>query len=181
MSLSDPLAIGVLTLAVLVTVLIAVVAVLALRLRRLAGDQRRALDGVEADVIGTLARLRRRMDELDTALSTVGEHSAGVAEQVRRTMSRIGVVRYDAFDDIGGAHSFSAALLDEHADGVVITSITGRTDGRTYLKAVVAGAGSVPLSDEEEAAVAAAREQARSEQIVEQGKRSWRQRDGSTR
>ena len=181
MSLSDPLSVTVVVLGVLVALLIAAVIVLALRLRLLTAQQRRALDGVEVDVIGTLARQRRRMDELDAAVSATREHSESVAERLRRTVSRIGVVRYDAFDDIGGAHSFSAALLDEHADGVVITSITGRTDGRTYLKAVVAGEGTVQLSDEETAAVAAAREQARSEQVVEPGKRSWRQREGSAR
>jgi hypothetical protein len=171
----------VIVLAVVVLGLIVAVTVLGLRLRRLAADQRRALDGVEVDVISTLARQRRRLDELDEAVSGTRTFAEGVAQQVRRTVSRIGVVRYDAFDDIGGQHSFSAALLDEHGDGVVITSITGRTDGRTYLKSVTDGVGSVLLSDEESAAVAAAREQARSEQVVDQGKRSWRLRDGSSR
>ena len=176
MSLSDPLAVTTIVLAVLVALLIGAVVVLGLRLRRLAADQRRALDGVEVDVIATLARQRRRLDELDAAVVAAREHSGGVEDQVRRTISRIGVVRYDAFDDIGGQLSFSAALLDEHADGVVLTSITGRTGGRTYLKPVVAGEGGLPLSEEEVAAVASAREQARGDRVVEQGKRRWRQR-----
>jgi hypothetical protein len=172
---------GVIALAAVVLLLVVAVVVLGLRLRRLASDQRRALDGVEVDVISTLARQRRRLDELDEAVSGTRAFAETVAQQVRRTVSRIGVVRYDAFDDIGGQHSFSAALLDEHGDGVVITSITGRADGRTYLKAIAAGQGSTLLSEEETAAVAAAREQARSEQVVDQGKRSWRQRDGGSR
>jgi uncharacterized coiled-coil protein SlyX len=180
--MADPdLLIVVISLAAVVLLLIVAVVVLGLRLRRLASDQRRALDGVEVDVISTLARQRRRLDELDEAVSGTRTFAETVAEQVRRTVSRIGVVRYDAFDDIGGQHSFSAALLDEHGDGVVITSITGRTDGRTYLKAIAAGQGSTLLSEEEAAAVSAAREQARSEQVVDQGKRSWRQRDGGSR
>ena len=171
----------VIVLAVVALVLVVAVTVLGLRLRRLAADQRRALDGVEVDVISTLARQRRRLDELDEAVSATRTFAESTAQQVRRTVSRIGVVRYDAFDDIGGQHSFSAALLDEHGDGVVITSITGRADGRTYLKSVSDGVGSVLLSDEESAAVAAAREHARSEQVVDQGKRSWRQREGTSR
>lgn len=176
MSLSDPLAVIVIVLAVLVGLLVGGITVLALRLRRLASDQRRALDGVEVDVIATLARLRRRLDELGAAVGEAREHSGTVEEQVHRTISRIGVVRYDAFDDIGGQLSFSAALLDEHADGVVLTSITGRSGGRTYLKPVASGEGSLPLSDEERAAVTSARERARDDQVVEQGKRRWRQR-----
>jgi uncharacterized coiled-coil protein SlyX len=175
------LLISVIVLAVVVVLLAVVVLVQGLRLRRLSADQRRALDGVEVDVISTLARQRRRLEELDEAIAGTRTFAESVAQQVRRTVSRIGVVRYDAFDDIGGQHSFSAALLDEHSDGVVITSITGRADGRTYLKTITGGEGSTLLSDEEVAAVAAARTQARSEQVVDQGKRSWRQRDGSTR
>jgi hypothetical protein len=176
MSSVDPTAVTTVVLAVLVALLIGAVVVLALRLRRLAADQRRALDGVEVDVVGVLARQRKRIDELDEALAAVRAHSDDVEQQVRRTVSRIGVVRYDAFDEIGGQQSFSAALLDEHGDGVVITSITGRNDGRTFIKSVRAGEGTQLLSEEEAAAVAAAREQARSEQVAEQGKRSWRQR-----
>ena len=176
MSLSDQVVVAIIVLTVLVVLLVVAVGVLALRLRRLTADQRRALDGVEVDVVATLARLRRRQDELDATVAEARMHSEGVAASVQRTLGRIGVVRYDAYAEIGGAQSFSAALLDEHGDGVVITSITGRNDGRTYLKSVSAGEGSQPLSDEEAAAVAAARAEPRSERLADAGKRSWRQR-----
>jgi len=176
MSLSDPLAAAVITLAVLVVVLVAAVVVLALRLRRLAADQRRAFEGGEVDVIANLARQRRRIDELDAALASARVHTEDVEAQVHRSLSRIGVVRYDAYDDVGGQLSFSAALLDEHADGVVVTSISGRTGARTYLKSVTAGEGTTLLSEEEATAIASAREQARAERVVEPGKRRWRKR-----
>lgn len=176
MSLSDPLTSITIVLAVLVGLLIGTVTVLALRLRRLAADQHRALDGVGFDVISTLARSHRRLDELDVAIGAAREHSEMVEQQVRGTISRVGVVRYDAYDDIGGQLSFSAALLDGHSDGIVLTSITGRTGGRTYLKPVTAGVGDLPLSEEEIAAVASAQERARGDKVVEQGKRRWRQR-----
>lgn len=176
MALSDPFAVTTIVLAVLVGLLVGTVIVLALRLRRLAADQRRALEGVEVDVIATLARQRRRVDELAAAVSATREHSDMVEAQVRRTISRIGVVRYDAYDDIGGELSFSVALLDEHSDGIVLTSITGRSGGRSYLKPIAAGEGQLALSDEEVAAVASAREHARGDRVVEQGKRRWRQR-----
>jgi len=176
MSLNDPLSITVVMLAVAVVGLVAAVVVLGLRLRRLASDQRLAVDGVDVDVIASLARHRRRLDGLDAALEEARGHTRDVEAQAARGLSRVGVVRYDAFDDIGGEQSFSAALLDEHAEGVVLTSITGRTGGRSYLKSVVDGAGLTLLSDEEVAAVAAAREDQRAERVTDQGKRRWRQR-----
>ena len=176
MSLSDPVAIIAVVALVAVGLLAVVVVVLGLRLRRLADGQRRAFEGGEVDVIATLARQRLRLDELATEIDASRAHTREVETRAAHSVSRIGVVRYDAFDDVGGQLSFSAALLDEHADGVVLTAITGRTGGRTYLKSVTNGEGTQPLSDEETAAVASARERQRGEQNVEQGKRRWRQR-----
>jgi len=176
MSLTDPLTVIVVVLASAVVGLIAVSVVLALRLRRLAADQRRAFEGVEVDVIANLARHRRRLDELAEGLAEAKAHTSEVEVKAGHHLSRIGVVRYDAFDDIGGQLSFSAALLDEHADGIVLTSITGRAGGRTYLKSVTGGESESLLSEEESAAVASAREQQRVERVVDQGKRRWRQR-----
>lgn len=68
-------------------------------------------------------------------------------------MQRIGVVRYGAFADMGGHLSFSAAFLDEHGSGIVLTCINGRTDSRIYSKPVTAAQDSAELSDEERAAI----------------------------
>src|ERR687891_341684 len=52
------------------------------------------------------------------------------------TIRHVAVVRYDAFGDLGGRLSFSAALLDDAGDGLVVTSINGRTETRNYAKIV---------------------------------------------
>jgi hypothetical protein len=68
-------------------------------------------------------------------------------------LSRIGVVRFDAFADVGGKLSTAAALLDEHGNGVVFTSMHGRDTARSYIKQVRGGVGVVALSPEEQDAV----------------------------
>ena len=68
-------------------------------------------------------------------------------------MSQVATVRYDAFDDMGGRLSFSAALLDDHGDGVVVTSINGRTETRTYAKPIKRLQSEHNLSNEERAAI----------------------------
>jgi hypothetical protein len=142
--------------AALSLVLLVVVGVLGLRLRRLRRDLVRALgDGPEdlLDVLGRhhaeLGATRDRLAELDAAV----DH---LRELVRGTVSRVGLVRYDAFDDMGGALSFSAALLDERGDGVVISAINGRTETRCYAKAILDGRSERDLSDEECDAIDAA-------------------------
>ena len=167
----------VLALAAAVAALLVGVVVLALRVRRLGSDQRRAFDGVEVDVLAALARHTRRLDGLDAALEAVRVDGAALRTDLGRTLSRLGVVRYDAFDDVGGELSFSAALLDTHDDGLVITAINGRAEGRTYAKLLTGGAASSPLSVEEQAAIDAARA-GRSEVRSEgRGSRRWRDRE----
>ena len=67
------------------------------------------------------------------------------------------MVRYDAFDDMGGHLSWSLALLDDGGDGVVLTSIHGRSDARTYAKNVSGWTSEQQLSPEEEEALGHAR------------------------
>jgi len=72
-------------------------------------------------------------------------------------LRHLAVVRYDAFGDMGGHLSWSLALLDDAGDGVVVTSIHGRSDARTYAKNVTAWTSQQQLSPEEEEAVTLAR------------------------
>ena len=68
-------------------------------------------------------------------------------------MRRVALLRYDAFEDVGGRLSFSCAMLDEHGTGVVLTSINGRQETRVYAKPVAAGTSTYNLSAEEEEAI----------------------------
>jgi hypothetical protein len=69
----------------------------------------------------------------------------------------LAVVRYDALSEMSGQLSFSVALLNSLGDGVVMSSINGRSETRTYAKIVRSGEGTQPLSPEEEQAVRSAR------------------------
>jgi hypothetical protein len=69
----------------------------------------------------------------------------------------LAVVRYDALSEMSGQLSFSVALLNSLGDGVVMSSINGRSETRTYAKIIRSGEGTQQLSPEEEQAVQAAR------------------------
>jgi hypothetical protein len=72
-------------------------------------------------------------------------------------LRHLAVVRYDAFGDMGGHLSWSVALLDDAGDGVVLTSIHGRSDARTYAKGIASWTCDQPLSEEESEAIGNAR------------------------
>jgi hypothetical protein len=71
-------------------------------------------------------------------------------------LRHVAVVRYDAFGDMGGRLSFSAAVYDDEGNGLVISSINGRSETRTYAKELVDGRSEQALSPEEEQAIAEA-------------------------
>ena len=93
------------------------------------------------------------LSNLRTALRQLAEGQQRQAEGLLRAVQRTGLVRYDAFDDMGGHLSFSAALLDGQGNGLVITSINGRQDTRCYAKPVEGWTSSHNLSEEEELAI----------------------------
>lgn len=82
---------------------------------------------------------------------------AQVRGELATSLRHVAVVRYDAFGDLAGRLSFSAALLDDTGDGVVLTSIHGRSETRSYAKGVCGGRSPHPLSPEEKEAIVRAR------------------------
>jgi hypothetical protein len=74
-----------------------------------------------------------------------------------RALRDVAIVRYDALSEMSGQLSFSLALLNAQGDGVVVSSINGRAETRTYAKPVRAGKGEQELSPEEAQAVHSAR------------------------
>ena len=107
----------------------------------------------------------KAIQRLDGAVRKLGEGERQLKEEAREAIRHVGVIRFDAFEDMGGRLSFSAALLDGSGDGVVITSINGRQDTRCYAKRVQNGTSIHNLSDEERQAIREALEGRR--QIVE--------------
>jgi len=77
--------------------------------------------------------------------------------EVNDALRHLAVVRYDAFGDMGGHLSWSVAFLDDNGNGLVLTSIHGRSDSRTYAKNIAGWTCDQQLSPEETEAVDLAR------------------------
>ncbi|WP_457201463.1 DUF4446 family protein [Nocardioides sp. HB32] len=125
----------------LVALVIAVVALLlvAVTLRRTAPRKGDGVEAVPEDVHG----LRQEV--------------AALRAEAKDALRHLAVVRYDAFGDMGGHLSWSVALLDDGGNGVVLTSIHGRSDARSYAKSVGGWTCEQQLSPEELEAIEHAR------------------------
>ncbi len=133
------------------------VTVLGSRLRRLKRRQERAFGAAKGeDVVGTLGRHDHALARLRDEVRSVDDRVTGLRDLTGGAVSQLGIIRYDAFEDMGGALSFSAALLDDRGDGIVLSAINGRTETRCYAKPVERSVSDHELSLEEEAAIATA-------------------------
>lgn len=148
--------VGIIAVAALgaVVVLLVVVVLLAVRFGRLRKAYASALDpDRREDLFQSVQRQRDELESLRRDLGIVHDNTEHLRALLRGSISRVGLIRYDAFADMGGALSFSAALLDERGHGVVISAINGRSETRAYAKPVVAGESDYNLSQEEVAAI----------------------------
>lgn len=109
--------------------------------------------GSREDVLTLLQRHIEQVGQLRDDVAHQMRYANQLRSLISGCVSRIGTVRYDAFDDMGGRLSFSIALLDEHGDGAVLTAINGRSETRAYAKPIVAGESRHNLSQEEIAAI----------------------------
>lgn len=102
------------------------------------------------------AVISRLVDEVEGIHKTEERLDKAIKKTWRKAelcVQRVGLVRYDALEELAGQLSFSAALLNDEADGVVITTLNGRNDTRTWAKPIVKGASPFALSDEERQAI----------------------------
>lgn len=107
---------------------------------------------LEALLERQLREVARIEGELDAVAGRVG-----VCETKLKSSKRyVGLVRYNAFEDVGGQQSFALAIYDEEGNGAVMTSQVGRTDARVFGKSLSGGRSEVSLTVEEEQAIEAA-------------------------
>lgn len=146
----DTLATLVLILAALVVLLLLGCLMLLVHVRRM----QRRIHGMTRGVAGNLEEMLGK--HLDTVQGTsrrmdVLEQTVAVLQsQMPACLRHAHLIRYDAFEDVGGEQSFSLALLDAQGSGLVLTSVYSRNDVRVYAKAIQDGRASHALSQDEE-------------------------------
>ena len=117
------------------------------RLRDLTrGEGGSSLESVLQAHLDKVFAVSRGLDELVVRVATMEGAQ-------RRTFQRVGLVRYNPFEETGGNQSFALALLDGAGDGWVMSSLHARSGTRVYAKTIKAGRADAPLSEEEIAAL----------------------------
>ena len=141
-------------LAIVLVAIIGLVTVLLLRVRRMSrrlelltrGSDEGSLEAVLGQHLDRVRRVARDLDD-------VSGRTTALEREIQRSLGRVGLVRYNPFDDTGGNQSFALAILDAAGDGFVVNSLHARAGTRVYAKAVSRGRSDVALSEEESEAL----------------------------
>ncbi|QXM07009.1 DUF4446 family protein [Crassaminicella indica] len=91
----------------------------------------------------------KKIDNLDIRMNKMDTLVEKIQEKLLYSIQKVGMVQYNAFDDVGGSLSFSIALLDEQNNGFILTSIYSRSNNVIYGKPIKKGKSSHTLSAEE--------------------------------
>lgn len=101
-----------------------------------------------------------RLNQIDELMNANAENEKNITRlfaNMKCTFQKVGLVKYDAFNEMGGKLSFSLALLNEADDGFVMNAVHSREGCYTYIKEIVAGNSIIVLADEEQEALNMAR------------------------
>ena len=149
----DPGIIMILLMVMMVFVLLYLVRV-SMKLSRFTKRYRIFMRGKDAiSLEKAFAQKFLEMDKLVEVSKNQNMEIARIKDILARTTNKIGIVKYDAFPDIGGKLSFALAMLDESNSGFVLNAIHSREGCYTYVKEIVKGESYIVLGQEEKDAL----------------------------
>lgn len=139
----------------LTTLLFIISIILMIRQRKLNVKYKKFMKGTNGENLeSTILSKFTEIDILKADSKIIHKELEKINESLLTTMQKIGIVKYDAFKEMGGKLSFVLALLDKNNDGIILNSVHSSREGcYTYLKEIIKGESFLELSTEEKAAL----------------------------
>lgn len=144
------LGILVLMLMVLVLILIVIILNMSLGLHRLKRKYTMFMKGSDGQSLERVfAQKIKEVDRLSAANDDNYMKIQSLQKKMEKALMKYGIVKYDAFDDVGGKLSFALAMLDKNNTGFILNAIHSRDNCFFYIKEIVNGESYILLSSEE--------------------------------
>lgn len=148
------LLIAVLVMAILTVALLATTVILIVKIGALTKKYNAFMKGSDGHTLeSTILTRFKEIDILKEESKYTSEKLNIACETLITAYQKIGIVKYDAFKEMGGKLSFSLCLLDDENNGFILTSMHTREGCYTYIKEIIKGESFVVLSDEERKAL----------------------------
>ena len=142
--------IGVAVVALILLVLLIITIVNLVQIKKLKKKYEKFMNGSDAQTLeDTIANHLNEIDGLISSNSSNEKNIEKLTNQIQFAFQKVGLVKYDAFQEMGGKLSFSLCLLNEKEDGFIINAMHSREGCYTYIKEIIAGNCVIILSDEE--------------------------------
>lgn len=141
-------------LGALTALLLLIVFINIIQMHKLKKKYKMFMDGKNAKTLEE--SIMSRMDEIDHLISSNQKNETDIQKiykNMKSTFQKVGLVKYDAFHEMGGKLSFSLALLNEINDGFIINAMHSREGCYTYIKEIIDGNSIIALADEEQEAL----------------------------
>ena len=134
----------------LILVLLILVVYTMVRLSTMRARYREMMRGSETeDIEGMLIQHIHEVEQVAATNAHILEENELIRQFLRKTLVRTAMVRFRAFEDMGGDLSYAVAMLDANNDGVIFSSIFARADSRSYIKPIKNGSSEYSLTDDE--------------------------------
>ena len=149
----------IIALAAIVVVMIVLWIVNIIQIKKLKKNYKIFMKGKDAKSLEEV--LIRRLDQVDSLILSNKQNEKDIQNifaNMKFTFQKVGLVKYDAFQEMGGKLSFSVALLNEKNDGFVLNAVHIREGCYTYIKDIVDGNSIIVLAEEEQEALKMAME-----------------------
>lgn len=144
----------ILALVILVVVLIALVIYNTLQISKLNKKYEEFISGKDGKSLEDVILTRfKEIDELKVSNNTNKKKIEIINEELLSTYKKVGIVKYDAFNEMGGKLSFALAMLDKTNNGFVMNAMHSREGCYTYIKEIVKGESYITLGEEEKVAL----------------------------
>lgn len=143
--------IGIVALLLILIILVIVLIIKLNKLSKLYGKFMTGKDGqsLEQEIIGLVDDNNLMKDTIDKNKKNIRD----LYKQFENAFQKVGLVRYDAFNQMGGKLSYSIALLDQNNNGFIINSVHGADGCYSYTKEIKNGSCNISLGDEEQQAL----------------------------
>ncbi|MCM1309064.1 MAG: DUF4446 family protein [Butyrivibrio sp.] len=145
---------AVLGLAAFAVILLVIIIVLQSKIKKLGARMDKFMVGEDTKSLESV--MTTRFSEIDELKKTAGKHNkrlSSIEEEMVSVYKKVGIVKYDAFNEMGGKLSFALAMLDKSNNGYVINAIHSREGCYTYAKEIVKGESYITLGEEEKKAL----------------------------
>lgn len=124
------------------------------KLKKITEKYERFMKGKDMESMEEL--VMTRFDEIDSMLENTNHNMEDIKtlfEDMKMTVQKTGIVKYDAFNEMGGKLSFALAMLNGNNSGFVLNAMHSREGCYTYIKEIIDGKSYIPLGGEEQEAL----------------------------